>query len=84
MLRHGAAAVWLVMPRVLPAPQYMPAVCFRFPEGMMGGELTERFRQQSERFGTKIFSETVTKVRRLWIFKTEMHVTGRTLDICCW
>ena len=30
----------------------------------MGGELTERFRQQSERFGTKIFSETVTKARR--------------------
>ena len=41
-----------------------PGVLFRFPEGMMGGELTERFRQQSERFGTKIFSETVTKVGR--------------------
>lgn len=34
-----------------------------FPEGIMGGEITERFRQQSERFGTKIYSETVTKVR---------------------
>lgn len=34
-----------------------------FPEGILGAEITERFRQQSERFGTKIFSETVTKVR---------------------
>ena len=33
-----------------------------FPEGIHGSELTDRFRQQSERFGTKIFTETVTKV----------------------
>lgn len=33
-----------------------------FPEGILGGEITDRFRQQSERFGTQIFSETVTKV----------------------
>jgi thioredoxin reductase (NADPH) len=33
-----------------------------FPEGIMGGEITDRFRAQSERFGTRIFSETVTKV----------------------
>ncbi len=39
----------------------------RFPEGMMGGELTDRFREQSLRFGTKIYSETVTKVPWQWL-----------------
>jgi thioredoxin reductase (NADPH) len=33
-----------------------------FPEGITGLDLTDKFRAQSERFGTKIFSETVTKV----------------------
>ena len=33
-----------------------------YPEGIHGSELTDRFRKQSERFGTKIFTETVTKV----------------------
>ena len=33
-----------------------------FPEGIQGDELCERFRQQSEKFGTKIISETVTWV----------------------
>ncbi len=33
-----------------------------FPEGIGGTELTDRFRAQSTRFGTEIFTETVTKV----------------------
>ncbi|KAF8101515.1 hypothetical protein N665_0204s0012 [Sinapis alba] len=33
-----------------------------FPEGILGADLTDKFRQQSERFGTTIFTETVTRV----------------------
>jgi len=33
-----------------------------FPEGILGGELTDKFRAQSARFGTQIFTETVTSV----------------------
>jgi thioredoxin reductase (NADPH) len=33
-----------------------------FPEGIMGGEICDRFRAQSARFGTEIFTETVTSV----------------------
>ncbi|KAJ4880311.1 Thioredoxin reductase 1 [Raphanus sativus] len=37
-------------------------VCSKSYEGILGAELTEKFRKQSERFGTTFFTETVTKV----------------------
>lgn len=33
-----------------------------FPEGIMGHEICDKFRAQSVRFGTQIFTETVTKL----------------------
>lgn len=33
-----------------------------FPTGILGGELTEKFKEQSLRFGTKVYAETVTHV----------------------
>ncbi|KAJ2634152.1 thioredoxin-disulfide reductase [Coemansia sp. RSA 1286] len=33
-----------------------------FPEGITGSELTDKYREQSTRFGTKIETETITKV----------------------
>ena len=56
-----------------------------FPEGIMGGEICDRFRAQSERFGTKIFSETVTKVdlskKPFKVYTDEKEVTTDTVII---
>ncbi|XP_074308683.1 thioredoxin reductase NTRB [Silene latifolia] len=43
-----------------------------FPEGINGLDITDKFRQQSVRFGTRIFSETVTRVD----FKTHPFIVS--------
>jgi thioredoxin reductase (NADPH) len=45
-----------------------------FPEGISGPELCERFRAQSARFGTRIYTETVTQIdfsRRPFRYRTD-------------
>src|SRR5580692_9301132 len=48
-----------------------------FPEGIMGPELMEKFREQAERFGALIRFEDVTRVDfsqrpfRVWVDETE-------------
>ncbi|KAG2429742.1 hypothetical protein HXX76_010526 [Chlamydomonas incerta] len=56
-----------------------------FPEGILGAELTSRFREQSERFGTRIYSETVDSIdtsRRPFTVRTaDKEVTADSLII---
>ena len=56
-----------------------------FPEGIDGTELTGRFRAQSERFGTRILTETVESVdlskRPFHIRSTEREVWAETIVI---
>uniref|UniRef100_A0A7S0RRT3 Thioredoxin reductase n=1 Tax=Chlamydomonas leiostraca TaxID=1034604 RepID=A0A7S0RRT3_9CHLO len=56
-----------------------------FPEGILGSELTNNMRKQSERFGTVIYTETVDKVdfsQRPFVLKTsDRTVTADTVII---
>lgn len=56
-----------------------------FPDGIMGHEICDKFRAQSVRFGTKIFSETVSKVdmssRPFRVSTDERDVIADTLII---
>uniref|UniRef100_A0A7S0V3V0 Thioredoxin reductase n=1 Tax=Polytomella parva TaxID=51329 RepID=A0A7S0V3V0_9CHLO len=56
-----------------------------FPEGILGTELTNNFREQSARFGTQIFSETVTTVdlskRPFKVLTDEKEVTADSIVI---
>lgn len=56
-----------------------------FPEGIQGPELMEAFRKQSLRFGTKIFTEDVTKVdlskRPFTVTSAEQSLTAHALII---
>lgn len=56
-----------------------------FPEGIFGAEICDRFRAQSARFGTEIFSETVTKVdlssRPFKVWTDDKEVTADTVIV---
>ena len=56
-----------------------------FPDGIMGPELCERFRAQSVRFGTRIHTETITKVdlskRPFRYWSDEQEGAAKTLII---
>ena len=53
-----------------------------FPNGILGGELMEKMKQQSERFGTEIVSETISKVdfsKRPFKLWTEFNEDGEPI-----
>lgn len=56
-----------------------------FPEGILGIEITDRFRQQSVRFGTQIFTETVdridTTVKPFKVYSNDRIVTADTIIV---
>ena len=52
-----------------------------FPEGINGFELTEKFKNQAEKFGVKSVSDTVVKVN-LAVQPFEVHT--RTNSYCYW
>lgn len=56
-----------------------------FPQGILGTELTSRFRDQSARFGTAILTETVDKVdlssRPFRVWTDEREVAAQTIII---
>lgn len=56
-----------------------------FPEGILGTELTGRMREQSERCGARIFTETVERVdlskRPFKVWTDEKEVTAQTVII---
>eukprot|EP00878_Enallax_costatus_P010951 GHUV01011439.1.p1 GENE.GHUV01011439.1~~GHUV01011439.1.p1 ORF type:complete len:433 (+),score=117.71 GHUV01011439.1:1574-2872(+) len=56
-----------------------------FPDGIMGAELCNRFREQSLRFGTRIYTETVNKVdlskRPFKVWTDEKEVTAQTVIV---
>jgi thioredoxin reductase (NADPH) len=56
-----------------------------FPEGLMGGELMDKMRAQSVRFGTQIFSETVTRLdlsaRPFKVYTDEKEVEAQTVIV---
>lgn len=56
-----------------------------FPDGIMGAELCNRFREQSLRFGTRIYTETVERVdlskRPFKVWTDEKEVTTQTVIV---
>mmetsp|Transcript_38692 Transcript_38692/g.109387 ORF Transcript_38692/g.109387 Transcript_38692/m.109387 type:complete len:339 (-) Transcript_38692:933-1949(-) len=56
-----------------------------FPQGIMGHEICEKFREQSVRFGTMIYTETVSKVdlskRPFTLWTDEREITADTVII---
>lgn len=56
-----------------------------FPDGIMGPELCNKFREQSLRFGTRIFTETVNKLdlskRPFKVWTDEKEVTAQTVIV---